>query len=134
MTVSASRARAGPEAVAERSFRNARPRWVSTVFSVTNSVRAISRFSPRPAGLPDQRFWRLDRHADYGPLDRLARHRTNPDLIIEQWEDILPSRARSRPGPCARPSCYASSRAPADPPASAVLSASSAGSPRRCAC
>jgi hypothetical protein len=36
------------------------------------------QFSPRPAGLPDQRFWRLDRHADYGPLDRLARHRANP--------------------------------------------------------
>ncbi len=47
------------------------------------------QFSPRPAGLPDQRFWRLDRHADYGPLDRLTRHRANPDLIIEQWEDIL---------------------------------------------
>ena len=47
------------------------------------------QFSPRPAGLPDQRFWRLDRHADYGPLDRLARHRINPELIIEQWEDIL---------------------------------------------
>jgi hypothetical protein len=47
------------------------------------------QFSPRPAGLPDQRFWRLDRHADYGPLDRLARHRINIELIIEQWEDIL---------------------------------------------
>ena len=47
------------------------------------------QFSPRPAGLPDQRFWRIDRHADYGPLDRLARHRNNPELIGEQWEDIL---------------------------------------------
>jgi TnpA family transposase len=47
------------------------------------------QFSPRPAGLPDQRFWRLDRDADYGPLDRLARHRINIKLIIEQWEDIL---------------------------------------------
>jgi TnpA family transposase len=47
------------------------------------------QFSPRPAGLPDQRFWRIDRHADYGPLDGLARHRVNADLISEQWEDIL---------------------------------------------
>jgi TnpA family transposase len=47
------------------------------------------QFSPRPAGLPDQRFWRIDRHADYGPLDGLARHRVNADLICEQWEDIL---------------------------------------------
>jgi TnpA family transposase len=47
------------------------------------------QFSPRPAGLPDQRFWRIDRHADYGPLDGLARNRVNVDVIIEQWEDIL---------------------------------------------
>ena len=47
------------------------------------------QFSPRPAGLPDRRFWRIDRHADYGPLDGLARHRVNADLICEQWEDIL---------------------------------------------
>jgi TnpA family transposase len=47
------------------------------------------QFSPRPAGLPDQRFWRIARHADYGPLDGLARHRVNVELIVEQWEDIL---------------------------------------------
>lgn len=47
------------------------------------------QFSPRPAGLPDQRFWRLDPAADYGPLNRLARHRVNTPLILEQWEDIL---------------------------------------------
>lgn len=47
------------------------------------------QFSPRPAGLPDQRFWRIDRHADYGPLDGLARNRVNVDVIVEQWEDIL---------------------------------------------
>src|SRR3954453_3377115 len=47
------------------------------------------QFSPRPAGLPDQRLWRVHRHADYGPLDGLARHRVDVDLICEQWEDIL---------------------------------------------
>ena len=47
------------------------------------------QFSPRPAGLPDQRFWRIDRHANYGPLDGLARNRINAELICEQWEDIL---------------------------------------------
>jgi TnpA family transposase len=47
------------------------------------------QFAPRPAGLPDQRFWRLALDADYGPLDRLARHRITPGLIAEQWEDIL---------------------------------------------
>ena len=47
------------------------------------------QFSPRPAGLPDQRFWRTDRNADYGPLNGLARHHINLDLIAEQWQDIL---------------------------------------------
>ena len=47
------------------------------------------QFSPRPAGLPDQRFWRLDRDADYGPLDRLARNRINAKLITAYWDDIL---------------------------------------------
>jgi TnpA family transposase len=47
------------------------------------------QFSPRPAGLPDQRFWCLDRDADYGPLNGLARNRINPQLIITHWDDIL---------------------------------------------
>jgi TnpA family transposase len=47
------------------------------------------QFSPRPAGLPDQRFWCLDRDADYGPLNGLARNRINPKLIVAHWDDIL---------------------------------------------
>ena len=47
------------------------------------------QFSPRPAGLPDQRFWRIDRHADYGPLNGLARNGIDTRLIITHWDDIL---------------------------------------------
>lgn len=47
------------------------------------------QFSPRPAGLPDQRFWCLDRDADYGALKGLARNRINPKLIVAHWDDIL---------------------------------------------
>ena len=47
------------------------------------------QFSPRPAGLPDQRFWCLDRDADYGALNGLARNRINPKLIAAHWDDIL---------------------------------------------
>ena len=47
------------------------------------------QFSPRPAALPDQRFWRIDRHANYGPLDGLARNRIDPRPIITHWDDIL---------------------------------------------
>ena len=32
------------------------------------------RFSPRLADLADQRFWRLDKADDYGPLNELSRH------------------------------------------------------------
>ncbi len=39
------------------------------------------KFSPRIADLPDQRFWRLDRDADYGALDELSRHRLDKRLI-----------------------------------------------------
>ena len=34
--------------------------------------------SSRPAALPDQRFWRIDRQADYGPLNGLARNGIDP--------------------------------------------------------
>jgi len=36
------------------------------------------QFSPRLADLADQRFWRIDRAADYGPLNALSRHRVTP--------------------------------------------------------
>ncbi len=48
------------------------------------------RFSPRLAGLPDQRFWRIDPTADYGPLDAVAgRNRINMALITANWPDML---------------------------------------------
>lgn len=47
------------------------------------------QFSPRIADLEDLRYWRLERDADYGPLDGLARNRVKADLIAEHWDDIL---------------------------------------------
>lgn len=47
------------------------------------------QFSPRLADLSDQRFWRIDREADYGPLNPLARHKIKVDLIRSHWDDIL---------------------------------------------
>ncbi|GHF58271.1 TnpA family transposase [Deinococcus metalli] len=47
------------------------------------------RFNPRLADLGDQRFWRLDRNADYGELNDLSRHVINERLIAEHWEDML---------------------------------------------
>jgi len=47
------------------------------------------QFSPRLADIGETRFWRMDKDADYGPLDRVARHRINSQLIEHNWDDIL---------------------------------------------
>ena len=47
------------------------------------------QFSPRLADIGEARFWRIDRAADYGPLNGLARHRLNTDLIARNWDDLL---------------------------------------------
>jgi TnpA family transposase len=51
------------------------------------------RFSPRIAGLSDQRFWRATLpgapEGDYGPLNALARHRVSLAKIRTHWDDML---------------------------------------------
>jgi len=47
------------------------------------------QFSPRLADLGDARFWRTNPNADYGPLNGIARHRVNTDLIASSWDDLL---------------------------------------------
>lgn len=47
------------------------------------------QFSPRLADIGDARFWRMDRTADYGPLNSVARHRVNTALIARHWDDLL---------------------------------------------
>ena len=47
------------------------------------------RFSPRLADLSDQRFWRMNKEDDYGPLNELSRHVVNARLISDHWEDML---------------------------------------------
>jgi len=47
------------------------------------------QFSPRLADIGSARFWRITRTADYGPLNGLARHHINTDLIAAHWDDLL---------------------------------------------
>jgi TnpA family transposase len=47
------------------------------------------QFSPRLADIGESRFWRLDRTADDGPLNGLARHRVHTKLIAQHWDDLL---------------------------------------------
>ena len=56
------------------------------------------RWAPRLADLPDQRLWRIDREARYGPLNGLARHRINTRLITGNWDEICPLTASLRAG------------------------------------
>ena len=48
------------------------------------------QFSPRLADLGETRFWRIDKTADYGVLNGLARHRIHTDVIARNWDDLLP--------------------------------------------
>lgn len=47
------------------------------------------QFSPRLADIGGASFWRINQAADYGPLNGLARHRINTNLIAHNWDDIL---------------------------------------------
>jgi TnpA family transposase len=47
------------------------------------------RFSPRLADIGGARYWRIDPSAGYGPLNGIARHRANMNLIKQNWEDML---------------------------------------------
>jgi TnpA family transposase len=47
------------------------------------------QFSPRLADVGEARFWRIDKSADYGILDGLARQRINTKLIEQNGDDML---------------------------------------------
>ena len=61
--------------------------WTSFVFGLFWLLGY--QFSPRLADIGESRFWRIDRTADYGQLNGLARHRLNTDLIANNWDDVL---------------------------------------------
>jgi TnpA family transposase len=46
-------------------------------------------FSPSLADMGGTRFWRIDRDADYGPLNSIASQRVNIELIAKHWDDLL---------------------------------------------
>ncbi|MCC5468645.1 Tn3 family transposase [Pelosinus baikalensis] len=47
------------------------------------------QFSPRIADVGSLRFWRFDPNADYGELNKLAKHRIRKDIIGRYWDDML---------------------------------------------
>jgi TnpA family transposase len=46
-------------------------------------------YRPALADLPDQRLWRVDPAADYGPLNTAARGKIDLDRLRRHWGDIL---------------------------------------------
>jgi TnpA family transposase len=46
------------------------------------------KYRPQLANLPDQRLWRFDDNADYGPLSQAARGRIDTAKIAARWEDM----------------------------------------------
>jgi TnpA family transposase len=47
------------------------------------------QFSPRLADAGEAVFWRIDKGADYGPLDKSARGCINTRRIEEHWDDMM---------------------------------------------
>ncbi|WP_276321266.1 Tn3 family transposase [Deinococcus fonticola] len=41
------------------------------------------------ADIGHTRYWRMDRHANYGDLNEVARHQINTGLIASHWDDLL---------------------------------------------
>lgn len=47
------------------------------------------QFSPRLADAGASIFWRVDKDADYGVLNDIARGQSNPRKIVLQWDEMI---------------------------------------------
>jgi len=47
------------------------------------------QFSPRLADAGEAVFWRIDKNADYGPLDEIARSCVNTRRIEQHWDEMM---------------------------------------------
>lgn len=47
------------------------------------------QFCPRLSDIGGARLWRIDRSANYGPLDAIAEGTINTKLIMANWEDLI---------------------------------------------
>jgi TnpA family transposase len=47
------------------------------------------QFSPRLADIGGAKLWRIDRAADYGPLQEIAKSVINLNLIRDNWSDLI---------------------------------------------
>ncbi|MEJ2750762.1 MAG: Tn3 family transposase, partial [Anaerolineae bacterium] len=47
------------------------------------------QFSPRLRDIGKTRFWRMNKKARYGALNKIARHHINEERIVDNWDDVL---------------------------------------------
>jgi len=47
------------------------------------------QFSPRLADAGEAVFWRIDKQAEYGALNELARGSVQPQKILKHWDDMM---------------------------------------------
>jgi TnpA family transposase len=47
------------------------------------------QFSPRLRDIGKTRFWRIDKKARYGALNKIARHHIKEEQVVDNWDDVL---------------------------------------------
>lgn len=86
-----------------------RPRvFISDTGSYSDMVFGLLKllgvaYRPELADLPDQKLWRIDPGADYGPLEQAARGRIDLAKITRHWHDIVRVPLRCTAGRSAPP-------------------------------
>jgi len=68
--------------------------FISDTGSYSDMVFGLLRllgvaYRPELADLPDQKLWRADPTADYGPLDRAARGKIDLSRVNRHWPDLV---------------------------------------------
>jgi len=71
----------------DRAFRQHTGAYSDLMFGLCSPLGI--EYRPELADMPNQRAWRADRHADYGPLNTLARGRLDLPKIRRHWPDTL---------------------------------------------
>lgn len=61
--------------------------YSDTVFGILPMAGRL--YAPQLADIPDQKLWRIDRRADYGPFNTAARGQINIEKIRRHWPDMI---------------------------------------------
>jgi Tn3 transposase DDE domain len=73
-----------PEAIIPEAIITDTGSYSDIVFGLLHLIGI--KYRPQLANLPDQRLWRFDGNADYGPLSQAARGRIDPAGIAAHWD------------------------------------------------